>query len=76
MPSSKLGAFPIPSRFVGVAYTFMLSLLDHHAKLQKNQDRRLQRKNAAIIKEGGSPILLDRAPKPDTSVSISSRKLI
>ena len=42
--------------------------MEHHAKLQKNQDRRLQRKNAAIIKEGGAPILLDRAPKADTSV--------
>jgi hypothetical protein len=37
--------------------------------MQKNQERRLQRKNAAIIKEGGAPIVLDRAPKPDTSVS-------
>ena len=51
-----------------VAYAHLLRLMEHHAKLQKNQDRRLQRKNAAIIKEGGAPILLDRAPKADTSV--------
>jgi len=42
-------------------------LLDKRAKMQKNQERRLQRKNAAIIKEGGAPIVLDRVPKPDTS---------
>lgn len=45
-------------------------LFEYHAKLQKNQDRRLQRKNAAIVKEGGAPIVLDRALKADTSVSV------
>lgn len=44
-------------------------LMERHAKLQKHQDRRLQRKNAAIVKEGGRPITLDRATKPDTTVS-------
>jgi hypothetical protein len=70
MPQSSRGANRFRRRAdrLRVAYAHLLRLMEHHAKLQKNQDRRLQRKNAAIIKEGGAPILLDRAPKADTSV--------
>jgi len=38
------------------------------ARMKKNQERRLHRKNAKIVKEGGIPMQLDRPMKPDTTV--------
>jgi hypothetical protein len=35
--------------------------------MKKNQERRLHRKNAKIVKEGGLPMTLDRPLKPDTT---------
>lgn len=41
--------------------------------MKKNQERRLHRKNAKIVKEGGTPMQLNRPVKPDTTVrSINS----
>ncbi|KAI0066428.1 hypothetical protein BV25DRAFT_1820368 [Artomyces pyxidatus] len=37
------------------------------ARMKKNQERRLHRKNAKIAKEGGTPMTLDRPVKPDTT---------
>ncbi|KIY51236.1 hypothetical protein FISHEDRAFT_64273 [Fistulina hepatica ATCC 64428] len=37
------------------------------ARMKKNQERRLHRKNAKIIKEGGMPMQLSRTIKPDTT---------
>ncbi|KAF8922160.1 hypothetical protein CPB85DRAFT_1266178 [Mucidula mucida] len=37
------------------------------ARMKKNQERRLHRKNAKIVKEGGVPMTLDRPMKPDTT---------
>ncbi|KAF9502429.1 TAF1 transcription initiation factor TFIID subunit TAF1 [Pleurotus eryngii] len=37
------------------------------ARMKKNQERRLHRKNAKIIKEGGTPLQLSRPLKPDTT---------
>ena len=39
------------------------------ARMKKNQERRLHRKNAKIVKEGGTPLQLGRPIKPDTTVS-------
>jgi hypothetical protein len=36
--------------------------------MKKNQERRLHRKNAKIVKEGGTPMTLHRPIKPDTTV--------
>jgi len=35
--------------------------------MKKNQERRLMRKNAKILKEGGTPLQLSRPMKPDTT---------
>ena len=40
--------------------------------MKKNQERRLHRKNAKIVKEGGTPMTLSRPIKPDTTVSCFS----
>lgn len=40
--------------------------------MKKNQERRLHRKNAKIVKEGGTPMQLNRPVKPDTTVSFRS----
>ncbi|KAI0931299.1 hypothetical protein AcW2_000221 [Taiwanofungus camphoratus] len=37
------------------------------ARMKKNQERRLHRKNAKIVKEGGTPMQLHRPVKPDTT---------
>ena len=37
------------------------------ARMKKNQERRLHRKNAKITKEGGTPLTLDRPMKQDTT---------
>ena len=38
--------------------------------MKKNQERRLHRKNAKIVKEGGTPMQLNRPVKPDTTVCL------
>ena len=38
--------------------------------MKKNQERRLHRKNAKIVKEGGTPMQINRPLKPDTTVSL------
>lgn len=43
------------------------------ARMKKNQERRLHRKNAKIAKEGGTPMTLNRPVKPDTTVSTICR---
>lgn len=40
------------------------------ARMKKNQERRLHRKNAKIAKEGGTPMQLNRPMKPDTTVCV------
>ena len=40
------------------------------ARRKKNQERRLHRKNAKIVKEGGTPLQLNRPIKPDTTVGL------
>ena len=40
------------------------------ARMKKNQERRMHRKNAKIMKEGGTPMQLNRPMKPDTTVCI------
>ncbi|THV07607.1 hypothetical protein K435DRAFT_709654 [Dendrothele bispora CBS 962.96] len=37
------------------------------ARMKKNQERRLHRKNAKIVKEGGTPLQLNRPMKQDTT---------
>lgn len=36
--------------------------------MKKNQERRLHRKNAKIVKEGGVPMTLNRPSKQETTV--------
>ncbi|KIY67523.1 TAF1 transcription initiation factor TFIID subunit TAF1 [Cylindrobasidium torrendii FP15055 ss-10] len=45
----------------------MKRLEEEIARMKKNQERRLHRKNAKIVKEGGTPLTLDRPMKPDTT---------
>lgn len=42
--------------------------------MKKNQERRLHRKNAKIVKEGGTPMQLSRPLKPDTTVSFGHNR--
>jgi len=58
--------FSIPV-FCMTAITFC-RLEEQIARMKKNQERRLHRKNAKIVKEGGTPMQLDRPMKPDTTV--------
>lgn len=44
--------------------------------MKKNQERRLHRKNAKIVKEGGTPMQLNRPVKPDTTVSLTTPSLL
>jgi len=37
--------------------------------MKKNQERRLHRKNAKLVKEGGAPMQINRVVKADTTVS-------
>jgi hypothetical protein len=37
--------------------------------MKKNQERRLHRKNAKLVKEGGTPMQVNRPVKADTTVS-------
>lgn len=39
--------------------------------MKKNQERRLHRKNAKIVKEGGTPLQLNRPSKQETTVSVT-----
>ena len=36
--------------------------------MKKNQERRLHRKNAKLVKEGGTPMQINRVVKADTTV--------
>lgn len=45
----------------------MKRLEEEIARMKKNQERRLHRKNAKIVKEGGTPMQLNRPVKPDTT---------
>ena len=36
--------------------------------MKKNQERRLHRKNAKLVKEGGAPMQINRVVKADTTV--------
>ena len=47
----------------------LFRLEEEIARMKKNQERRLHRKNAKIVKEGGTPLQLGRPIKPDTTVS-------
>lgn len=38
--------------------------------MKKNQERRLHRKNAKIVKEGGTPLQLNRPLKSETTVRV------
>ena len=49
---------------------WLLRLEERIARMKKNQERRLHRKNAKIVKEGGTPMQLSRPLKPDTTVII------
>ena len=46
----------------------MRRLEEEIARMKKNQERRLHRKNAKIAKEGGTLMTLNRPIKPDTTV--------
>jgi len=50
----------------------MRRLEEEIARMKKNQERRLHRKNAKIAKEGGTLMTLNRPIKPDTTVRLSS----
>ena len=52
-----------------VAPLSICRLEEEIARMKKNQERRLHRKNAKIVKEGGTPLQLNRPIKPDTTVS-------
>ncbi|EIW86914.1 TAF1 transcription initiation factor TFIID subunit TAF1 [Coniophora puteana RWD-64-598 SS2] len=56
---------PTGDAFKDKRYKKMLE--DQIARMKKNQERRLHRKNAKIVKEGGTPMQLDRPLKPDTT---------
>ena len=51
----------------------LFRLEEEIARRKKNQERRLHRKNAKIVKEGGTPLQLNRPVKADTTVSHSQR---
>jgi hypothetical protein len=53
------------SLFVELAFH---RLEEEIARMKKNQERRLHRKNARIAKEGGTLMTLNRPIKPDTTV--------
>lgn len=57
-----------PDRFSLIDY--FVRLEEEIARMKKNQERRLHRKNAKIVKEGGTPMTLNRPIKPDTTVTI------
>jgi hypothetical protein len=42
--------------------------------MKKNQERRLHRKNAKIVKEGGAPMQLNRPIKPETTVCLLMKR--
>lgn len=51
-----------------LTYLVLNRLEEEIARMKKNQERRLHRKNAKIVKEGGTPMQLNRPVKPDTTV--------
>lgn len=56
-------------------YLSHVRLGEEIARMKKNQERRLHRKNAKIVKEGGTPMQLNRPVKPDTTVSVLADQL-
>lgn len=54
----------------------VVRLEERIARMKKNQERRLHRKNAKIVKEGGTPMQIDRPLKPDTTVSVTRTLLL
>lgn len=54
--------------FPANVFMFMRRLEEEIARMKKNQERRLHRKNAKIAKEGGTLMTLNRPIKPDTTV--------
>lgn len=57
-----------PERVVPDFMIVLGRLEEEIARMKKNQERRLHRKNAKIVKEGGTPMQLNRPVKPDTTV--------
>ena len=54
----------------GIHRLWTLSRLEEEiARMKKNQERRLHRKNAKLVKEGGTPMQINRVVKADTTVS-------
>lgn len=65
-----------PSFFICVTdCTCEPRLEEEITRMKKNQERRLHRKNAKIVKEGGTPMQLNRPVKPDTTVSFTTSSL-
>ena len=65
---------PRRGKLLGIRTVTPLSIVIYRleeeiARMKKNQERRLHRKNAKIVKEGGTPLQLNRPIKPDTTVS-------
>ena len=62
---------------IGIYCQWTFSRLEEEiARMKKNQERRLHRKNAKLVKEGGTPMQINRVVKADTTVSIFSRRRI
>ncbi|KAJ7593545.1 TAF1 transcription initiation factor TFIID subunit TAF1 [Mycena floridula] len=46
---------------------YLKRLQEDLAKMKRNQERRLHRKNAKLVKEGDAPLSIERALKPETT---------
>jgi hypothetical protein len=44
--------------------------------MKKNQERRLHRKNAKLVKEGGTPMQINRVVKADTTVRCFMSRIV
>jgi hypothetical protein len=60
-----MAAIFFPAHVLDMGSLF-LRLEEEIARMKKNQERRLHRKNAKIVKEGGTPMQLNRL-RPDTT---------
>lgn len=56
-----------PLIYFGILFTSFTSLESQIAKLKRNQERRIDRKNKKIAKEGGEPLLTAPVVKSETS---------
>jgi hypothetical protein len=63
----RQAALTMPMLFL-LKFSLLNRLEEEIARMKKNQERRLHRKNAKIVKEGGTPLQLNRPIKPDTTV--------